>query len=477
MKVVTSFLKAGVPLNKTESFRDILEENAFCLTDRRNMNDYVPFILKEEESRIRSEIDGQQLSVIFDGTSRLGEALAIVLSFIDNDWSVQQRLVRVQMLSKSLSGEEIARELISVLSVSYGIRSHNLLSAMKDRASTNNVAMNTLKIVYPSVVDVGCFSHTIDHVGGRFGTPTLSEFITCWISLFSRSPKTRLLWKAKTGRSISSYSATRWWSKWEVVKQVLLYFGDIEPFLRENEDIGPALRPKLIAFFEDHQTKSKLQIEIAATVDWGEPFVKACYHLEGDGPLALDCYETVDTVIASVAAEHLPNVRAVAQCLTRQLPSHPHHEMWVKYAKSCVQGGLDYFTKQLTSSLKVPLAVFKSCRLFSPQKVREMKPTALSLDQSLSCIPFLDVAERDKSKEESLLLSNVCLRFRDNVLVAVRCFFGLGWSPHRLLPLSLRFVATLLGAGIAYSERSGLYFSLSLFTSFRQLGLTISDFE
>ena len=40
----------------------------------------------------------------------------------------------------------------------------------------------------------------------------------------------------------------------------------------------------------------------------------------------------------------------------------------------------------------------------------------------------------------SLLLSNVCLRFRDNALVAVRCFFGLGWSPHRLLPLSLRFV-------------------------------------
>ena len=77
----------------------------------------------------------------------------------------------------------------------------------------------------------------------------------------------------------------------------------------------------------------------------------------------------------------------------------------------------------------------------------------------------------------SLLLSNVCLRFRDNVLVAVLCFFGLGWSPHRLLPLSLRFVATLLGAGIAYSERSGLYFSLSLFTSLRQLPLTISDFE
>ena len=47
----------------------------------------------------------------------------------------------------------------------------------------------------------------------------------------------------------------------------MLYFGDIEPFLSENEDIGPALRPKLLAFFQEPQTKSKLQVEMAATVD------------------------------------------------------------------------------------------------------------------------------------------------------------------------------------------------------------------
>lgn len=61
VKVVTSFLKAGVLLNKIDSFRDILEENAYRLTDRRNMSDYVPFILKEEESLICREIEGKQL--------------------------------------------------------------------------------------------------------------------------------------------------------------------------------------------------------------------------------------------------------------------------------------------------------------------------------------------------------------------------------------------------------------------------------
>ena len=66
------------------------------------------------------------------------------------------------------------------------------------------------------------------------------------------------------------------------------------------------------------QTKSKLQVEVAATVDWGKPLVKACYHLEGDGLLAHECFETVDQVIASVATENIPNVRAIAQKLTKQ---------------------------------------------------------------------------------------------------------------------------------------------------------------
>ena len=154
IKVVTSFLKAGVPRSKIESFRELLEENAYRLTDCQNMHDYVPFILKYEESPICQEIEGKQLSIVFDGTSRLEEALAIVVRFVNDDFSIQQRLVRLQMLTKSLTGEEIARELITVLSVTYSIHPNNLLGAMRDRASTNSVAMRTLMIVYPKVVDI-----------------------------------------------------------------------------------------------------------------------------------------------------------------------------------------------------------------------------------------------------------------------------------------------------------------------------------
>ena len=60
---------------------------------------------------------------------------------------------------------------------------------MQDRASVNGVAMNTVKIIYSSAIDVGCFSHAFDRVGEHFNIPTLTEFIGNWLSLFSHSIK------------------------------------------------------------------------------------------------------------------------------------------------------------------------------------------------------------------------------------------------------------------------------------------------
>ena len=177
---MTAFLKAGIPLNKLVHFKDLLEENNYRLADQRGMRDLIPLILKNEEDNIRSIINGNFLSVIFDGTTRLVEAFAIICRCVTDDFRIKQLLVRIQM-SKSLCGEEIARELITVLSTTYSIKSHLILAAMRDRASVNNLAMQTVKVVYPNLVDIGCYSHTIDLVGGKFKTPTLSEFTSAWI--------------------------------------------------------------------------------------------------------------------------------------------------------------------------------------------------------------------------------------------------------------------------------------------------------
>ena len=373
------------------------------------MSDLIPFIQKREVDTISEEIKGKDVSVCFDGTTRLSEVVAIVLRFVDDGWNIKQRLVFLQIVAKSLTGEELARELIAILSVQYSIRTEQLLAAMKDCASVNEVAIRTLKIVYPNLLSIGCFSYTIDCVGEHFSTPNLSEFIVSWISLFSHSPRIRILWRDQTGKSMATFSATRWWSRWEVIEQVAVQFGDVLPFLRK-EGLGSATTTsKLIPFFTDPQKKALLEVEIVATIDWERPFVTATYSLEGDGPLAFHCYEKIETINAAIHTAHTPNLDAVARRLSasaekslllRAFPSLHHRgstslsqtleQRIIQYGTSCVQPGLDYFKKRFNSTQGV-LSPFKAARYFSSQKINDIQPDAAAIN-SLKAFPFLNSA-------------------------------------------------------------------------------------
>ena len=58
------------------------------------------------------------------------------------------------------------------------------------------------------------------------------------------------------------------------------------------------LLPRDLRFyhFSDSSKQTNLQIELAAIIDFGEPFVKATYRLEGDGPLALEYFKVVEGI-------------------------------------------------------------------------------------------------------------------------------------------------------------------------------------
>ena len=43
-----------------------------------------------------------------------------------------------------------------------------------------------------------------------------------------------------------------------------------------------------------------LKIKPAAVIDYGEPFVKDTYKLEGDGPLTFICYEAIQDIVTSI---------------------------------------------------------------------------------------------------------------------------------------------------------------------------------
>ncbi|KAK3737632.1 hypothetical protein QZH41_006457 [Actinostola sp. cb2023] len=262
-----------------------------------------------------------------------------------------------------------------------------LLAAMKDGASVNKAALQQVKFFFPQLLDVTCFSHTIDNVGKHFEFRVLDTFAQYWVSMFSHSAAVRLAWKTKTGTAMRSYSPTRWWSKWETMKQVLDYFGDVEPFLRENDQLVPATRVHLLEIFNSPADSKDLELELAAFVDGGNHFVSATYYLEGDGPLVFSCYERLATVSHSVALANYPNVEGVAR---RQANGNvPVFNQLVARAKACINPGLQFYQRKVSQEFYDIVRAFRSARLCCPVQVQQLHPTVASVEE-LRKFSFLD---------------------------------------------------------------------------------------
>ena len=108
VKVVENFLKAGIPLAKIDDLRVLLEESGVRLTHSSHLADCIPLLLRQEKEALHKEVEGEPISVIFDGTTREGEVLAIVVRFMKK-WKIEQHLVCPLLLAKPVTGDKLAR--------------------------------------------------------------------------------------------------------------------------------------------------------------------------------------------------------------------------------------------------------------------------------------------------------------------------------------------------------------------------------
>jgi len=100
-------LRAGIALNKVDDLRELLEEGGYRLSNSTNMRhnstnmrQLVPFILSEELKKVKQEISGRCVSIIFDGTTHVAEAFVLIVCFIGDEWELKQRVVSFRLLSK-----------------------------------------------------------------------------------------------------------------------------------------------------------------------------------------------------------------------------------------------------------------------------------------------------------------------------------------------------------------------------------------
>jgi hypothetical protein len=69
-----------------------------------HLAELIPAVLEKET--IKNELkDINKVSVIFDGTARLGEALAIVVCYVQDNFQSTQQLIWLEVLSKALKAD------------------------------------------------------------------------------------------------------------------------------------------------------------------------------------------------------------------------------------------------------------------------------------------------------------------------------------------------------------------------------------
>lgn len=317
-RLTECLLHAGIALGKADFLRPLLERCGQSMTAATHLKVLVPKIEEDELSRIRHEVKGQYVSLVFDGTTRVGEATAMVMRWCNSNFSVVQRLVMLTTTLKHMDAKEMGRLLTEHVMLELKTRSDQVVCMTRDSCSTNGLASRRMRILLTSAEDILCVCHTLNHVGDHFQLPQLDPFLTSWIGLIYSSPTAKAIWKQLLGinASVVGYSAVRWYAKAEIVMQIAQNFPLISEALTafEEKGVGQAHRTRLRELYDQHH--DHIELQCAAILDM-RPVVATTYELEGDRLEILLAYERIEALrqlgrtIESKGP--LPNVDALLQ--------------------------------------------------------------------------------------------------------------------------------------------------------------------
>ena len=146
------------------------------------------------------------------------------------------------------------------------------------------------------------------------------------------------------------------------------FFGDVEPFLKENDNLSSVCRASLLEIFDDPATAKVLDIELAATIDAGKQFVQATYYLEGDGSLVFTCYKRLSALAHAIDIDSYPNTEAKArQHAGRNMALY---NQLVAQAKASINPGFRFYQQKLSVQFHNINRAFKAAHLCCPIQVQ-----------------------------------------------------------------------------------------------------------
>jgi hypothetical protein len=327
-RTTETFLASGVALNVCDMMRPLLERTGLSLTSSTHLKVYVPKIESAEFALLEEEMREQYISVSFDGTTRLGEAINTTARWCPSTFDLQVRLIDFSTMEKHLSGKELAIHEQDLIMRRRAIPPSHLVNISRDSCATNGVACRALvERPFTNSCDMMCISHTFSNCGKRIVLPTLDKFRTPWLELAGGRdpvPGAKQAWKLIVyPAEVPGYSSVRWWAWAEITFTIaeagMCRLGDFITTC-EDREFGNATTASLRNIYDNEL--DKLRLEFAAMLDI-RILVKTTYELEGDRLEILLTFERTESLRAlgrAIKSEDdgcLPNVDATLRKLMK----------------------------------------------------------------------------------------------------------------------------------------------------------------
>lgn len=315
---------SGTPLQRLKYFRELIEHGSGPLTDHSHLRaTYIPMIESEQVAKVKSELSSvPALSIQFDGTTRLGEAIVCVGRFCTNDFRIIYRVLMLKTTQKHVKGPELAAIITQLLCTTLHLQNPlHVVGISRDSASVNGSACTRLlQNPFVNAASILCICHTLNNVGAHLDFPVLNRWMTPWLELVGgRDPHqgAKALWKQTVApTTVPGFSHVRWYSKAEICFVIAEHFDKLSHFLDELDEVGygNATRQSLRKIYTDE--REELELELAGMLDM-KVLTKETYDLEGNRLEILLVYRRLEALrelgakLLTYDSACLPNVQAV----------------------------------------------------------------------------------------------------------------------------------------------------------------------
>ncbi|CAB1116923.1 unnamed protein product [Ectocarpus sp. CCAP 1310/34] len=296
-----SFWSCCVPLNALGNpvFEKFLAHVNVNLPSSGHLAEHIPLILEEEQAKIRDEMGDRPNALCFDATPYLCEWFRVGVRFINASGQVAQRVLRLSMLKKSMTADDIAGEVTRIVTHEYGLDPVKCRAIKRDSCAANLLAMDALAKLFRYAVVISCLPPTFNNIAKQLCTPELDTFLGKMHTLLSHSAGAKALFKEKVGVRAPSTPGHRWGSRFDrdyIIAMnwpgVLKFIAAYESADTDKSKAAKFMRDELVRVRDDNKAQSLvLQLHLALMVDVGCSVTSATIVLEGDEP-----FDDLDTL-------------------------------------------------------------------------------------------------------------------------------------------------------------------------------------